>query len=63
MLCAKASASLTDTRSALRTSVLLRSARGVITCSMRIFSAIASAKGKQQENGNFKSECDRPQPF
>ncbi|WP_445244601.1 hypothetical protein [Microcoleus sp. OTE_8_concoct_300] len=63
MLFANAPASPTDTRSALRTSVPLRSTQGVITGSMRIFSEIASAKGKQQENGNFKCECDRPQPF
>ncbi|MEG4484460.1 hypothetical protein [Microcoleus sp. D2_18a_B4] len=63
MLCTNAPASPTDTRSALRVSSPLQSAQGLITCSMRIFSEIAAAKGKQEEKGNFKCECDRPQPF
>ncbi|MBD1829164.1 hypothetical protein NDI47_06160 [Microcoleus vaginatus GB1-A2] len=63
MLCTNAPASPTDTRSALRVSAPLRSAQGVITGSMRIFCEIAAAKGKQEENGNFKCECDRQQPF
>ncbi|MBD1883126.1 hypothetical protein H6F84_03895 [Microcoleus sp. FACHB-84] len=28
-----------------------------------ILDEIAAAKGKQEEKGNFKCECDRPQPF
>jgi len=41
----------------------LRNAIGPITGSMRIFSEISAAQGKQEENGNLKCERDRTEPF
>ncbi|MEG4800484.1 PAS domain S-box protein [Microcoleus sp. ARI1-B5] len=41
----------------------LRSAEGLISGSMGIFSEISAAQGRQEQNGNLKCEGDRSKPF
>ncbi|MEG3973260.1 PAS domain S-box protein [Microcoleus sp. herbarium8] len=44
-------------------SLPLRNPQGLITGSLRIFSAISAALGKQEKKGNIKGEGDRLDPF